>query len=332
MGGLHGLDPYTHFPAEAASDPSFRFIGWPFQHSPYGPLFTLASYATAPLGLAGALWTFKAVTALASLGAVWLTARAAERLGGSARFATVFLGLNPVLLVLAVGGAHNDTLLIFALSLALLLSAGVAARPRAGALALAGGVGVKLTAGLGRRARRRRVRDHRGGDCRDRLRPRPRTARRAGGDHRRRRARLPDGDRGAAAARCDPQRAGGERAAVRSQRHPRLVAGSVGGGLPGGAGGHPLAHRAGRRLARCGGVGDDRPAPLHGLAAAVVCDLAAAPSGRLPRSAPAWRRAPALRLRRPDPPPAGRPPAQPCPGARRPAAARGRLARAARSR
>ncbi len=145
-------------------------------------------------------------------------------------------------------------------------------------------------------------------------------------------ARLPDGDRGAAAARCDPQRAGGERAAVRSQRHPRLVAGSVGGGLPGGAGGHPLAHRAGRRLARCGGVGDDRPAPLHGLAAAVVCDLAAAPSGRLPRSAPAWRRAPALRLRRPDPPPAGRPPAQPCPGARRPAAARGRLARAARSR
>jgi hypothetical protein len=148
MGALHGLDPYTHFPAEAASDPSFHFIGWPFQHSPYGPLFTLASYATAPLGLAGALWTFKAVTALASLAAVWLTARAAERLGGSARFATVFLGLNPVLLVLAVGGAHNDTLLIFALSLALLLSAGAAARPRAAALALAGGVGVKLTAGL----------------------------------------------------------------------------------------------------------------------------------------------------------------------------------------
>jgi len=148
MGALHGLDPYTHFPAEAASDPSFHFIGWPFQHSPYGPLFTLASYVTAPLGLAGALWTFKAVTALASLAAVWLTARAAERLGGSARFATVFLGLNPVLLVLAVGGAHNDTLLIFALSLALLLSAGVAARPRAAAFALAGGVGVKLTAGL----------------------------------------------------------------------------------------------------------------------------------------------------------------------------------------
>ena len=44
MGALHGLDPYTHFPAEASADPVFAFIGWPFQHSPYGPLFTLASY------------------------------------------------------------------------------------------------------------------------------------------------------------------------------------------------------------------------------------------------------------------------------------------------
>jgi hypothetical protein len=146
MGALHGLDPYTHFPAEAATDPVFGFIGWPFQHSPYGPLFTLASYATAPLGLAGALWTLKVLTALCSLGAVWLTARTASRLGRSAAFATVFVGLNPVLLVLAVGGAHNDTLLILALSVGLALSAG--GRPRGAALALAAGVGVKLTAGL----------------------------------------------------------------------------------------------------------------------------------------------------------------------------------------
>jgi hypothetical protein len=146
MGALHGLDPYTHFPAEASSDPVFGFIGWPFQHSPYGPLFTLASYVTAPLGLAGALWTLKVLTAVCSLGAVWLTARAAARLGRSAAFATVFLGLNPVLLILAVGGAHNDTLVILALAAGLALSA--AARPRGAALALAAGVGVKLTAGL----------------------------------------------------------------------------------------------------------------------------------------------------------------------------------------
>jgi hypothetical protein len=174
MGALHGLDPYTHFPSEAIGDPVFGFIGWPFQHSPYGPLFTLASYATAPLGLAGALWSLKVATALFSLAAVALTARAAERRGLSPSFAVAFLGLNPVLLVLAVGGAHNDTMLIAALALALMLSAGASAprwlgSPSAGhldggpprrdadsagaglrgaALALAGGVGVKLTAGL----------------------------------------------------------------------------------------------------------------------------------------------------------------------------------------
>ena len=73
-----------------------------------------------------------------------------------------------MLLVLAVGGAHNDAVLLALLALALLLSAagsaaGVtarerpaepeprvdrASRPRAAALALAAGVGVKLTAGL----------------------------------------------------------------------------------------------------------------------------------------------------------------------------------------
>jgi hypothetical protein len=172
MGALHGLDPYTHFPAEAAADPVFGFIGWPFQHSPYGPLFTLASYAAAPLGLAGGLWALKTLATLASLGAIWLTAEAAARLGRSRAFALAFLGLNPVLLVLAVGGAHNDTLLLLALGLALLLSApraaGAAAassRPRAAALALAGGVGIKLTAGLvlpflvlGQRAARERWR------------------------------------------------------------------------------------------------------------------------------------------------------------------------------
>ncbi len=61
LGALHGLDPYTHVAAEAPADPVFQFVGWPFQHSPYGPLFTLASYALAPLGLAGGLWAFKAI-------------------------------------------------------------------------------------------------------------------------------------------------------------------------------------------------------------------------------------------------------------------------------
>jgi hypothetical protein len=148
MGALHGLDPYTHVPAQISADPIYPFIGWPFQHSPYGPVFTLASYVLAPLGVAGGLWALKAVAAISSLLAIWLTVRAARKLGASPRSAMAFMGLNPVLLVLAVGGAHNDTLLVMFLALALLLSAGAAPRARSAAVTLAAGVGVKVTAGL----------------------------------------------------------------------------------------------------------------------------------------------------------------------------------------
>jgi hypothetical protein len=166
LGALHGLDPYTHVAAEAPTDAVFRFIGWPFQHSPYGPLFTLASYALVPLGIAGGLWAFKAIAALSALAAVALVARTAARLGHSPVWAAAFVGLNPVLLVLAVGGAHNDTLVMLALAGALALSAGTGlrdraragaaqadaagagSRARAAAAVLATGVGIKVTAGL----------------------------------------------------------------------------------------------------------------------------------------------------------------------------------------
>ena len=167
LGALHGLDPYTHVPAEAPTDASFPFIGWPFQHSPYGPLFTLGSYAIAPLGLAGGLWALKALAVSASVGAIALVARAAQKMGRSARTAAVFVGLNPVLLELAAGGAHNDTLVLLVLAGALALAAGhvasqtVGGRTRAdrmgrdgsyplrsAAAVMAVGVGVKASAGL----------------------------------------------------------------------------------------------------------------------------------------------------------------------------------------
>jgi hypothetical protein len=147
LGVLHGLNPYTHVAAEAPIDATFPFVGWPFQHSPYGPLFTLGTYPLAKLGLAGGLWALKAIAAAASLGAVALVALAARRMGRSGAFAAAFVGLNPVLLLLAVGGAHNDTLVLLALASALAL----AARPerlRAAVVALVAGIGVKASAGL----------------------------------------------------------------------------------------------------------------------------------------------------------------------------------------
>jgi hypothetical protein len=156
LGALHGLDPYSHVPAQAMGDPIYPFLGWPFSHPPYGPLFTLLSYAFVPLGLGAGMWAFKVLAAVASVLAIWLTARAAARMGQSARFAAVFVGLNPVLLELAVGGDHNDTLVLLLLSLALMLTAAPLAYsgpPRLRALdgaaaSLATAVGIKVSAGL----------------------------------------------------------------------------------------------------------------------------------------------------------------------------------------
>jgi hypothetical protein len=174
LGALHGLDPYTHVAAQAPTDPVYLFVGWPFQNSPYGPLFTLGSYAIAPLGLAGGLWALKTLAVATSLAAIVLVSGASAvenrskhtlapvpavpearargfRLvprGPAARFTAAFVGLNPVLLELAVGGDHNDTLLLLALAAALLLTAGASPRFRAGAIALVAGIGIKVTAGL----------------------------------------------------------------------------------------------------------------------------------------------------------------------------------------
>ncbi len=111
LGVEHGLDPYTHLVLQVPSDPSLRWVTWPELHTPYGPLFTLLSYATVPLGVAAALWTFKAVMAAAALGClviVWRLARNPVQ-------AVLFVGLNPAWVVWGVGGAHNDLLMVLAM-------------------------------------------------------------------------------------------------------------------------------------------------------------------------------------------------------------------------
>jgi alpha-1,6-mannosyltransferase len=148
LGTLHGLDPYTHVAAEVPADPVYLFLGWPRLTTPYGPLFTLLSYALAPLGLAGGLWAFKTLTVLCSLGAIALVGVAAKRMGRDPRMAVAFVGLNPVLLELTVGGAHNDTLTLLLTTMALVLTADAMPRYKGAAASLAAGVGVKASAGL----------------------------------------------------------------------------------------------------------------------------------------------------------------------------------------
>lgn len=146
LGALHGLNPYVDLPAVLPGDPSYAYATWHHLLSPYGPLYTLGSYALVPLGLAGALWTLKVTTVAASLGCLWLVWRLAERRGRDPVWATAFVGLNPLVLVYGVGGVHND----FFVLLAILVGVGalLAERPARGGAALMTAVGLKLSGGL----------------------------------------------------------------------------------------------------------------------------------------------------------------------------------------
>jgi Glycosyltransferase family 87 len=145
---LYGLNPYIATPLARAGDVAFPYSGaaWTGSASVYGPAFTLLSSLLAPLGVAAQLWIMKALAACASLGCVALIWSCARRLGRPPLQAAMFFGLNPVVLVLAVGGAHNDLLMSMLVLLALLLA--LADRTRLSVATLVGAAAIKLTAGL----------------------------------------------------------------------------------------------------------------------------------------------------------------------------------------
>jgi hypothetical protein len=111
---VHHLNPYTTIPiSEPHSDPSFALSNWHQLLSPYGPLFTLFTFAVVPLGVAGSFWALKCVLALASLATLALVWRCARLLGRDPVPAIVLVGLNPIVLVWGLGGDHNDFLMMF---------------------------------------------------------------------------------------------------------------------------------------------------------------------------------------------------------------------------
>jgi alpha-1,6-mannosyltransferase len=124
LGFLHGLDPYLHGAATAPHDAVRPYVRWYNVSTPYGPLFTIASYPLAWLDVPTAFWTLKALTCAASLGCVALVARIARQLERPVVPAVLFLGLNPVLLAYGVGGGHNDFLAVFAALAAVTLALG----------------------------------------------------------------------------------------------------------------------------------------------------------------------------------------------------------------
>jgi hypothetical protein len=137
---VHGLNPYVHPLSATPTDPSYIYVGWPLNTTAYGPLFTLTSLPLGLVSFPAAIWLLKSATALVSLACVALVWGCATRLGRPALPAALFFGLNPVLLAYAVGGAHNDVLMLAAaLGGIYLLLAG----RESGMAALVGAVAVK---------------------------------------------------------------------------------------------------------------------------------------------------------------------------------------------
>jgi membrane-bound metal-dependent hydrolase YbcI (DUF457 family) len=112
MPATYGVNPYAAPPLTVRQDPAYHFSNWHHLPSPYGPLLTLLTEALAPLPLATAYWVWKAIVLVAALATLALVAFAARRLGRSPQAAVALVGLNPLVLVYGVGGAHNDPLVL----------------------------------------------------------------------------------------------------------------------------------------------------------------------------------------------------------------------------
>jgi hypothetical protein len=131
---VHHLNPYTTIPIlEPHGDPSYYLSNWHQLLSPYGPLFTLMTFALVPLGVAASFWTIKAILGAVSLATIFLVWKCARLLGRDPIAAIVLVGLNPIVLVWGLGGDHNDFLMVFCMMLGfyLLLRSGawVAGKP-----------------------------------------------------------------------------------------------------------------------------------------------------------------------------------------------------------
>src|SRR5207237_7553733 len=113
----HGQNPYVATLASFAHDPFVAVASrqWLHTHSHYGAAFTLVSAGIARLwaGSPGAtILAFKLLAGLALAAATVLAALAATRVRPErAPLAAALVGLNPVLVVHTVGGAHVDALI-----------------------------------------------------------------------------------------------------------------------------------------------------------------------------------------------------------------------------
>jgi hypothetical protein len=144
LGALHHLNPYTHVIRQELFDPVYAFSSWHNLRSPYGPLFIALTYPLALVSLPIAYWAVKLATVALSLGFLVLIWQIARQLGRDPRFPVAFVAFNPVFLIYAVEGFHNDFFMLVPMLGA--MSFALARRDRAAGGVLMLAVAVKFTA------------------------------------------------------------------------------------------------------------------------------------------------------------------------------------------
>ncbi len=149
MGVVHHLNPYATIPLlEPHGDPSYQLSNWHRLLSPYGPLFTLFTYALVPLGVSASLWALKLILAAASLATLALVWKCAELLRRSPTSAIVLVGANPIVLIWGLGADHNDVLMALPVMLATYLLLRVPRSARGSGALLVTGAFVKASAAV----------------------------------------------------------------------------------------------------------------------------------------------------------------------------------------
>jgi hypothetical protein len=145
MGVEHGLNPYTHGPIAISHDPVYHYVGpdWKKVATAYGPIYTLISYPFGLLGVNGAIWGMKLLAMLSSAVILALTWRCARARAIDPVKALLLVGANPLYVIYALGGAHNDLLMMALMMVAVALT--FAGRDGSAAATVVAGALVKAT-------------------------------------------------------------------------------------------------------------------------------------------------------------------------------------------
>jgi alpha-1,6-mannosyltransferase len=150
---VHGVNPYVHGPLALPGYPGFPYVSpdWVNWASPYGPLFTLITIPAGLVGLDAGIWILKLEALVASAATLALTWRCARQRGFDPVLAIIVVGLNPLYVLYALGGSHNDLIMMALMMLGVSLSITAASsvrREASGAAAIVAGALVKATLGV----------------------------------------------------------------------------------------------------------------------------------------------------------------------------------------